>query len=80
MIYLVSLLLINDTCMGQGNTNASRFVVQRTNLIAVRTCFFSGDLRRPVIYASDHFVGAENCLLTRINPDCRTPAVVSLFD
>ena len=69
MIYLVSLLLINDTCMGQGNTNVD----------CSENVFFSGDLRRPVIYASDHFVGAENCLLTRINPDCRMPTVVSLF-
>ena len=47
--------------------------------IVARVCFPCGP-RRPVVYLSDHFVGAENCLLTRINPDCRTPAVVSLFD
>ncbi len=65
--------------MGQGNTNVSRLVVQRADLIAARACFPCGP-RRPVVCVSDYFVGAENCLLTRMNPDCRTPAVVSLFN
>ena len=64
--------------MDQGNTNVSRVVVQRADLIAARACFLCGP-RRPVVYASDYFVGAENCLLTRINPDCRMPTVVYLF-
>ena len=65
--------------MDQGNTNVSRVVVQRADLIAARACFPCGP-RRPVVYVSDYFVGVENCLLTRINPDCRTSAVVSLSD
>ena len=65
--------------MGQGNTNVSHFVVQRANLIVVRACFPCG-LCHPVIYACDHFGCTENRLLTRINPDCCMPAVVSIFD
>ena len=65
--------------MDQGNTNVSRVVVQRADLIAARA-FFPCCPRRPLVYVSDYFVGAENCLLTRMNPDCRTPAVVSIFD
>ena len=60
--------------MGQGNTNVSHFVVQRADLIGTRAYFPCGP-RRPLIYG-----GAENCLLLIINPDCRTPAAVSLFD
>ena len=66
--------------MGQGNTNVSCLVVQRADVIAARACFPCGP-RRPVIYGCCYLsVGAENCLLTGLNPDCRTPAVVSLFD
>ena len=77
------LLWENDTCMGQGNTNVSHFVVPHRRPISLwpeRAFHAARAALLPMRRASDHFGCAENCLLlynkSWLPP---LPAVVSLF-
>ena len=73
---LISLAIVEENVLvsaGQGNTIVSHFVVQRADLI-LRPAPFSYLCERVRVLGVLKIV----CCCT-INPDCRMPAVVSIF-